>query len=43
MTTDKSDKEWLNSFVEELRRKKMDRIADALIEEIKKTEQEQNE
>jgi hypothetical protein len=41
MTTDKNDKEWLNSFVEELRRKKMNKLADVLVEEIKKTEEEQ--
>lgn len=37
MTTDKNDMEWLDSFVEELRRKKMNRLADVLVEEIEKT------
>lgn len=39
-TTNKSDKDWLNSFVLELRRKKMDTLADALFAEINKVEDE---
>jgi hypothetical protein len=42
-TTNKSDKEWLAEFVAELRRKKLDQVADVLVEEIKKEHLEQEE
>ena len=42
MTTDnKNDKEWLEAFVVELRKKKLDKLADVLVEEIKRMEQKE--
>jgi hypothetical protein len=41
--TNKSDKEWLAEFVAELRKKQLDKLADVLVEEIKKEHLEQEE
>lgn len=43
MTTNKSDKEWLVEFVAELRKKKLDKLADVLEEEIKNEHLDQKE
>jgi len=43
MTADKSDLEWIKEFVAELRKKKLDKLADVLEEEIKNEHLDQKE